>query len=93
MKKSAAFAIAAVLALIVAITAFVCVERVPVGHVGELGQDGEAGAVYVSPVEHAHVLGAEIALIYLIGIPLQVLAVIFFSPWKKPFLHNVTGNN
>ena len=31
----------------------------------------------------AHVLGAEIALIYLIGIPLQVFAVIFFVPWKS----------
>ena len=34
-----------------------------------------------------------VVYVYFIGIPLQVLAVIFFSPWKKPFLHNVTGNN
>lgn len=34
MKKYAAFTIAAALALIVAIAAFVCVERVPVGYVG-----------------------------------------------------------
>ena len=41
MKKSAAFAIAAVLALIVAITAFVCVERVPVGYVGVVDSAGK----------------------------------------------------
>lgn len=31
----------------------------------------------------AHVLGAEIALIFLIGVPLQVLALIFFAPWRS----------
>ena len=31
----------------------------------------------------AHVLGAQIALIYLIGVPLQILAAIFFVPWKS----------
>ena len=41
MKKSAAFAIAAALALIVAITAFVCVERVPVGYVGVVYSAGK----------------------------------------------------
>lgn len=41
MKKSAAFAIAAALALIVAITAFVCVERVPVGYVGVVYSTGK----------------------------------------------------
>ena len=35
----------------------------------------------------AHVLGAEIALIFLIGVPLQILALIFFVPWKSLHLN------
>lgn len=31
----------------------------------------------------AHVCGAEIGLIYFIGVPLQILALIFFVPWKS----------
>ena len=31
----------------------------------------------------AHVCGAEIGLIYFIGVPLQILAPIFFVPWKS----------
>ena len=31
----------------------------------------------------AHVCGAEIGLIYFLGVPLQILAHIFFVPWKS----------